>query len=86
MAPLLDTVVQMSIANGQQGRVGLHASPGDTPQLSDELFQRYRRYGLKNRPVRKGFFRFPFRKDDGRLFYFDSADALAFAAQQDDLR
>lgn len=67
---------------------GLHAAPGKTRRQGEQLAQRYRRLGLRQRS-RRGwlpFFRFPHRTEDGRLFFFTPEDALAFAQKQDDLR
>lgn len=85
MAPLLDTAIQVSLSNGLEGRIGLHAAPGSTPEESDELAARYTKQGLQRREAGRGRFRM-FRREDGRLFYFDEAKAVAYAAKQDDLR
>lgn len=87
LAPVLDVVVQVSRAHGLHGRIGLHAAGGRTRQQTVELLRRYLRLGLsRRRGKRTGFFRFPHRVEDGRLFYFSPAQASAFAARQDDLR
>lgn len=86
LAPMLDTAIIMSRAYGLNGRIGLHAARGPTQALSEALVQLYIRHGLARRPAKRGWFRFFSRREDGRLFYFDSVPALAYAAQQDDLR
>ena len=86
LAPMLDAAIQVSAFHGLDGRIGLHAALGSTESESHELVKRYLRHGLNRRPKGKGFWRFLSRKEDGRLFYFASADALAYAAKQDDLR
>lgn len=86
LPPLLDVAVQVSLSHGLEGRIGLHAALGHTTKESDALAARYEREGLKRRSRLSRFFRFPHRKDDGRLFYFGPEDAKAFAARQDDLR
>lgn len=86
MAPLLDTAIQLSLDAGLDGRIGLHAALGATRKESDALVDRYLRQGLSRRTQGKGFFRAPFRREDGRLFYFNPAAARLYAAAQDDLR
>ncbi|GAB3645171.1 hypothetical protein [Ramlibacter alkalitolerans] len=86
LAPVLDTAIQMSAFYGLGGRIGLHAARGRTESESQELVKRYLGHGLARRASGRGFWRFLARKEDGRLFYFDSAAALAYAANQDDLR
>lgn len=86
LPPLLDVAVQVSRSHGLEGRTGLHAAAGRTPQETDELVRRYVGYGLRRRSRLRGYFRFPHRPEDGRIFYFTPEDALAFSAKQDDLR
>jgi len=86
LAPLLDTAIQVSLSNGLGGRIGLHAAAGDSAAEGLALEQKYRNCQLRQASKNKGFFRFPFRRHDGRLFYFTDADAVAFAARQGDLR
>ncbi len=86
LAPLLDIAVQVSVAHGLCGRIGLHAALG-TREESDDLVRRYKTMGLSQTARRRWWlFRFPHRWEDGRLFYFKPEDALSFAAKQDDLR
>lgn len=86
MAPLLDTAIQLSIAHGMNGRIGLHAAFGASESESAKLSSKYLKHGLKVRPKQAGYFRWPVRREDGRLFYFDAAAASVYAAKQDDLR
>ena len=86
LPPLLDTAIQVSLSNDLEGRIGLHAAAGSSTAQSLALEEKYRNCNLRQGSKSKGFFRFPFRRNDGRLFYFSSADALEFAARQDDLR
>lgn len=86
LPPLLDTAIQISIGHEMGGRIGLHADGGGAEAQNEALMERYRKCGLSQRSRLGAFFRFPFRRDDGRLFYFTGEDALAFAAKQDDLR
>lgn len=86
LGPALDTAIQLSLGHGLQGRIGLHAASGRTPEETDALAVKYRQQGLQQRTRRGTFFRFPFRQDDGRLFYFDADAARTFAALHDDLR
>ena len=86
LPPVLDGAIQVSRSHGLEGRVGLHAAAGRTPDETNELVQRYVGHGLRRRSRLLGFFRFPHRPEDGRLFYFTPEDALAFSAKQDDLR
>jgi hypothetical protein len=86
LAPMLDTAIMLSVAHGLQGRIGLHAAPGPTQALSEDLVRRYTAHGMSRRPAKIGWFRFFTRREDGRLFYLDEASALAYAAKQDDLR
>ena len=76
MAPLLDTAIQISLTQGLEGRIGLHAAAGKTSEESAELAARYAKQELLQRGKSIGFFR-PFRWEDGRLFYFYPAGALA---------
>lgn len=87
LAPVLDVLIQLSLSHGLQGRIGLHAALGNTDEESLDLVTRYEKQKLKRRPRKSwSFFRFPHRQEDGRLFYFDIADAAVFAATQDNLR
>jgi len=86
LPPLLDTAIQLSLRLGLEGRIALHAATGGSPEESDALMDKYRNQGLRQRSKLGAFFRFPFRPDDGRLFYFTPQDALAYAKKQDDLR
>lgn len=83
---VLDIAIQLSIANGLQGRIGLHAAVGASQEESDQLAKKYAGYGLQQRQQTDGYFRWPVRPDDGRFFYFAPAEAQAFSAAQDDLR
>lgn len=86
MAAVLDTAVQISLSHGYDGRVALHAAKGPDEQENADLVSLYRHYGLTQRTSRTWFFRFPHRRDDGRLFYFTAKDAMTFAQKQNDLR
>jgi hypothetical protein len=86
LPPVLDVAVQVSRSHGLEGRIGLHAAAGRTPNETNDLVRRYAGHGLRRRSRLRGFFRFPHRPEDGRLFYFTPEDALAFSAKQDDLR
>lgn len=86
MAAVLDTAVQVSLVHGLEGRIALHAATGTDKDENKRLTTKYRKYGLQQRGKLRGFFRFPHRWDDGRLFYFTSNEALQFAKKQDDLR
>jgi hypothetical protein len=86
LPPLLDTAIQISEANGLAGRIGLHAAEGPSAKENTILENKYRFQGLRQRSKIQRFFRFPFRRDDGRLFYFTAEDAQKYAALQDDLR
>ena len=83
---VLDTAVQLSWRVGLSGRVTLHAASGVSTQENEKLAEKYRNYGLRQKFKTSTFFRFPFRRDDGRFFYFDSAESIVFARKQDDLR
>jgi hypothetical protein len=83
---VIDTAVQVSIAHGMDGRIGLHAALGATKTDSDALMKRYKDIGLSQRKKWTRFFRFPFRKDDERLFYFDAVEAQQFSQQWDHFR
>lgn len=87
LAPVLDVAVQLSLAHQLEGRIGLHAASGASQPEADALVSRYLAHGLQQRRAsRWRFFKFPYRREDGRLFYFTPEDAKAFAARQDDLR
>lgn len=87
MNVVLDTLIQISLEHGYGGRIGLHAAAGSTVEETETLVKKYESYGLRKRQKRWwSFFRFPHRRDDGRFFYFNDEDALAFAEKQDDLR
>lgn len=86
LAPLLDTAIQVSLGHDLEGRIGLHAALGADAQASEDLAKKYEQQGLVRRKKGSGFFRAPFRREDGRLFYFDEDGARAYAAAQDDLR
>lgn len=83
---VLDVAVQVSRSHGLEGRIGLHAAVGRTAREAEDLARRYPNYGLRRRSKLLGYFRFPHRPENGRLFYFTPEDAMAFSAQQDDLR
>lgn len=85
LAPVLDTAIQLSLSHGMDGRVGLHAAVGTTAKQSADLVQVYIKHGLKLRNSTKGYFRV-FRREDGRLFYFDPPSAATYASAQNDLR
>jgi hypothetical protein len=86
LPPLLDTAIQVSLAHGLEGRIGLHADAGRTAEEAQRLVEKYERQGLRRRKAARRYYRRPARRDDGRYFYFTPDDALAYAAQQDDLR
>lgn len=86
LAPVVDTAIQVSFANGLKGRIGLHAALGATDEQSIELITRYTQLGLTKRPNFLRYFRFPFRKDDGRLFYLSERNARRFSKRHDHLR
>ena len=86
LGPLLDTAIQVSLAHGLEGRIGLHAAAGRTLAETQRLVEKYEMQGLRRRDAARRYFRRPARRDDGRYFYFTPADALAYAAKQDDLR
>ena len=75
---VIDVAIQMSLGNVRtRGRIGLHAALGDTEAESSTLAKRYKDCGLSavpQHPLR--FFRFPFRRQDARLFYLNSSQAL----------
>jgi hypothetical protein len=83
---LLDTAIQVSLAHGLEGRIGLHAAAGRTPEETQRLVNKYESQGLRRRETARSYYRRPARRDDGRYFYFAPGDALAYAAKQDDLR
>ena len=85
LGPLLDIAVQVSLDNGLDGRIGLHAAVSESKDESDALAARYTALGLSRRAAARGRFR-PFRPNDGRLFYLTEADAAVFSAQFDSLR
>lgn len=86
LAAVLDTAVQVSIGHGLGGRIALHAAAGANGQENEQLAAKYTKYGLQKRKKSSMFFRFPHRRDDGRLFYFTAEAALDFVKNQDDLR
>ena len=86
LGPMLDTAVQVSLARGLDGRIGLHAALGESTSQSDDLAALYESLGLSRRTQAPGYFRFPHRPDDGRLFYLDPAGAALFAQKRDHLR
>lgn len=86
LPPLLDTAIQVSLAHGLEGRIGLHAAAGRTPAETQQLVEKYERQGLRRRKAARHYYRRPARRDDGRYFYFTPDDALLYASKQDDLR
>ncbi|MCC5612960.1 hypothetical protein LC612_41305 [Nostoc sp. CHAB 5834] len=82
---IVDFAIQLSKANGYDGRIGLHAATG-TPKQSADLMGKYIKLGLTQRKEQSKYFRAPFRKEDGRLFYFDENGAQAFSDAQNFLR
>jgi hypothetical protein len=85
MRVLVDIAVQESLANGFDGRVGLHAARSRWNLAANrDLYNRYRHIGLA--PLPGGLRASVGRRNDRRYFYLDPPLALDFARRLDYLR
>lgn len=81
LAALVDVAVQFSYIRGFDGRVCLHASPQGTEAQKADLFERYKRAGLK--VWKGGWFAGWFRPNDGRYFVADENTAREMTLKLD---
>ncbi len=84
--PMLDIAIEISRAAGYSGRLGLHVADEGTAIQRDALRERYRTRGFKSRPVGKGWFSWPVRREDGDLMYLTAEDAAIVTIATADLK
>jgi hypothetical protein len=75
LAPMLDVAIQLSIEAGYEGRLGLHVADEGSEHERRALRDRYAAQGFLGRPLRSGWFRWPWRDEDGDFMYLTTAAA-----------